>query len=374
MAHMEGTLRTRAAVLYEYKNPLVIDELELAAPKEGEVLIQNKAAGLCHTDLSVLSGFIRMPPLPCIPGHEGAGVVQEVGPGVTRVKPGDPVLLMWVPICGQCYYCMRGQPFLCAEKDKTRSGTMLDGTYRLRKGKQPIHSMLGVGCFSEYNVVSERSVLPIDPGIPFDLAAVAGCAVITGVGAVINKAKVKPGSTVVVMGVGGVGLNVIQGAVLANATKILAVDILDNKLELARLFGATHLINGAKEDPLKKVMDITNGIGADYAFEAVGKAETALTAYKLIRRGGTVVVVGLPDLETQMTLPLFEIPLMEKSILGCNYGSGDARVDLPALLELYKSGRIHLEQLVTNRYRLEEINTGFKDLEAGKNARGVIIY
>jgi len=198
--------------------------------------------------------------------------------------------------------------------------------------------------------------------------------VITGVGAVINKAKVKPGSTVVVMGVGGVGLNVIQGAVLANATKILAVDILDNKLELARLFGATHLINGAKEDPLKKVMDITNGIGADYAFEAVGKAETALTAYKLIRRGGTVVVVGLPDLETQLTLPLFEIPLMEKSILGCNYGSGDARVDLPALLELYKSGRIHLEQMVTNRYRLEEINTGFKDLEAGKNARGVIIY
>lgn len=251
---------------------------------------------------------------------------------------------------------------------------MLDGTYRLRKGDQNIHSMLGVGCFSEYNVVSERSVLPIDPAIPFEMAAVAGCGVITGVGAVINRAKVKPGSTVVVMGVGGVGLNVIQGAVLANATKILAVDILDNKLELAKVFGATHLINATKEDPFKRVVDITNGIGADYAFEAIGKAETTLAAYKMIRRGGTIVVMGLPDLETQLTLPLYEIPLMEKSILGCNYGSGDARVDLITLLELYKSGRINLEGLVTNRYSIEEINSGFKDLEAGKNARGVIIY
>ncbi len=367
-------MKTRAAVLYEYKKTLVIEEVDLDGPKEKEVLVKHKAAGLCHTDLSVLNGFIRMPPLPCIPGHEGAGVIQEVGPGVTKVKPGDPVLLMWVPICGQCYYCLRGQPYLCAEKDKTRSGTMLDGTYRLRKGDQNIHSMLGVGCFTEYNVVSERSVLPIDPSIPFDLAAVAGCGVITGVGAVINKAKVKPGSTVAVMGAGGVGLNVIQGAVLANATKILAIDILDNKLEMAKVFGATHLINASREDPLERMLEITKGMGADYAFEVVGKAETALTAYKLIRRGGTVVLVGLPDLETKLTLPLYEIPLMEKSILGCNYGSGDARVDLTTLLELYKSGRIHLEQLVTNRYRLEEINTGFKDLEAGRNARGVIIF
>jgi S-(hydroxymethyl)glutathione dehydrogenase / alcohol dehydrogenase len=367
-------MKTKAAVLYEYGKPLVIDELELAAPKEKEVLVKNEAAGLCHTDLSVLNGFIRMPPLPCIPGHEGAGLIQEVGPGVTKLKSGDPVLLMWVPICGQCYYCLRGQPYLCAEKDKTRSGTMLDGTYRLRKGSQNIHSMLGVGCFSEYNVVSEQSVLPIDPGIPFDLAAVAGCGVITGVGAVINKAKVKPGSTVAVIGAGGVGLNVIQGAVLANATKILAIDILGNKLELAKLFGATHVINASKEDPLKKVMEITKGIGADYAFEVVGKAETTLTAYKLIRRGGSVVVVGIPDGKAKLTLPLYEIPLMEKSILGCNYGSGDSRVDLITLLELYKAGRIHLEQLVTHRYRLEEINIGFKDLEAGKSVRGMIIY
>jgi S-(hydroxymethyl)glutathione dehydrogenase/alcohol dehydrogenase len=367
-------MKTKAAVLYEYGKPLIIEELELAGPKEKEVLVKNRAAGLCHTDLSVINGIVRMPPLPCVPGHEGAGVIQEVGRGVTKVKPGDSVLLMWVPICGQCYYCLRGQPYLCAEKDKTRSGTMLDGTYRLRKGTRNIHSMLGVGCFSEYNVVSEQSLLPIDPTIPFDLAAVAGCGVITGVGAVINKAKVRPGSTVAVMGAGGVGLNVIQGAVLANATKILAIDILDRKLELAKLFGATHVINASKEDPLKKVMEITKGMGVDYAFEAIGKAETALTTYKLIRRGGYAVVVGVPDLEAKLTLPLYEIPLMEKSILGCNYGSGEPRVDLVTFLELYKAGRIHLDELVTHRYRLEEINAGFKDLEAGKNARGMIIY
>ncbi|MFH1243946.1 MAG: Zn-dependent alcohol dehydrogenase [Pseudomonadota bacterium] len=367
-------MKTKAAVLYEYGRPLVIDELELASPKEKEVLVKNKAAGLCHTDLSIIKGAIRMPPLPCILGHEGAGVVQEVGPGVTKVKPGDPVLLMWVPVCGQCYYCLRDQPYLCAEKDKTRSGTMLDGTHRLRKGAQDIYSMLGVGCFSEYNVVSEQSVLPIDPGVPFEMAAVVGCAVITGVGAVINKAKVKPGSSVAVIGVGGVGLNVIQGAVLANATRILAIDILDNKLELAKVFGATHVINASKDDPFEKVMEITRGIGADYAFEVVGSPEASLTAFKLIRRGGCAVIVGVPDLDAKLTVPLVEVPVMEKSILGCNYGSGDMRFDLITLLDLYKSGRINLKQLVTNRYSLEEINAGFRDLETGRNARGVIVY
>ena len=367
-------MKTKAAVLYAYGKPLVIDELELASPKEREVLVKNMAAGLCHTDLSLMNGIVSMPPLPFIPGHEGAGIIQEVGPGVTKVKPGDPFLLMWVPICGHCYYCVRGQPYLCVEKDKTRTGAMLDGTHRLRKGTQNIQSVFGVGCFSEYNVVSEQSVLPIDPGIPFDIAAVAGCSVITGIGAVINKAKVKPGSTVAVVGVGGVGINVIQGALLANATKILAIDITDNKLNLAKNFGATHVINSSKDDPIQKVMGITNGIGVDYAFEAVGKAETTLTAFKLLRRGGCAVVIGISDLDAKLPLPIFEIPIMEKSILGCNYGSGDTRVDLITLLELYKAGRIHLEQLITNRYRLEEINKGFKDLEAGKNVRGVIIY
>lgn len=252
-------MKTRAAILNEYQKPMAVEEIELDKPKEKEVLVKMQAAGLCHSDYSIIQGILRMPPLPCIPGHEGAGIIQEVGPGVTRVKPGDHVLLMWVPVCGKCYYCRKGQPALCAEKDKTRGGTMLDGSYRIRNRGRNIHVMMGIGTFSEYNVVSEQSVLPIHPPIPFDIASVVGCAVITGVGAVLNKAKVEAGSSVAVIGAGGVGLNVIQGAVLANATKIIAIDILDNKLEFARAFGATHVINASKEDPIAKVMEFTGG-------------------------------------------------------------------------------------------------------------------
>ena len=367
-------MKTKAAVVYEYKKPMVIEELELGGPNERELLVRYKAAGLCHSDLSVINGVLTLPPLPCVLGHEGAGVVQEVGRGVTRVKPGDHVLLMWVPVCGQCYYCLRGQPYLCVLKDTTRSGTMLDGTYRLKKGNQNIGKMVGVGSFSEYNVVNEESVLPIDPDIPFEVAAITGCAVVTGVGAVINKARVKPGSSVAVVGIGGVGLSVVQGALLASATKIIAIDILDNKLEFAKQFGATHVINASREDPVEKAMEATEGIGADYAFEALGKSETALTAFKLIRRGGYAVIVGVPALDDMLTLPLYELPLMEKSILGCYYGSDDIRIELKTLLDLYKNGRLKIDELITSRYSLEEINTGFKDLESGKNARGVVIY
>ena len=196
----------------------------------------------------------------------------------------------------------------------------------------------------------------------------------TGVGAVLNKAKVEPGSSVAVVGTGGVGLSVIMGAVLANATQIIAIDILDNKLELAKGFGATHTINAKKEDPVKKVLEITNGIGADYSFEVLGTVETSATAYRLIRRGGSTVMLGIPDPEAKLTLPLFEIPLMEKSVLGCYYGSGNLHSDLPVYLDLYQIGRLPLEKMITQRYRLEEINQGFADMEAGKNARGVIIY
>jgi len=367
-------MKTKAAVLYEYGKPLVIEELELSPPREQEVLVKNMAAGLCHTDLSVVNGVIRMPPLPCIPGHEGAGIVQEVGPGVTKVKPGDHVILMWVPVCGGCYYCLHDQPYLCEQKDKTRSGTMLDGTFRLQKGDLKIHSMLGVGCFSEFNVVSEKSIVPINNDFPFEVAALVGCGVITGVGAVLNKAKVKPGSSVAVIGVGGVGLNVIQGALLANATKIIAIDILDRKLELARSFGASHALNSSREDPYKKIMEITENRGVDYSFEAIGKAETTLLAYNLLRRGGSLVIMGVAEMEAKLNLPLYEIPLLEKNILGCNYGSGDPRLDLLMLLDLYKAGRIRLDELITKRYSLDEINIGFQELEAGQNIRGMIIF
>jgi S-(hydroxymethyl)glutathione dehydrogenase/alcohol dehydrogenase len=338
------------------------------------VLVEYKAAGICHSDLSVLNGVLSMPPLPCIAGHEGAGVVVEVGPGVTRVKPGDSVLAVWVPSCGQCYYCLRHQPYLCVQRDITRSGVMLDGTSRLRKGTQAIACMMGVGTFNCYNVVSEKSVLPMDKGMSFEVAAVTGCAVITGVGAVLNTAKVQPGSSVAVVGIGGVGLNVIQGAVLANATTIIAIDLLDNKLELARQFGATHTINPSRENVQERVTQITGGFGADYAFEVIGTSKTAQITVDIIRRGGTAVIVGIAGAQDTIPLSLLQMAAMEKKILGCYYGSANLLVDLKTMLDLYKNGRVKVKELITKRYSLEEINKGFEDLKSGGNARGVILF
>jgi len=367
-------MKTKAAVCYEYGKPLQIEEVDLDKPKENEVLIKYEATGVCHTDLSVVRGIIKAPPLPAIIGHEAAGVIQEVGINVRSVKPGDHVAVLWVPTpCGQCYYCLKGHPHLCIDKDKARGGKMLDGTYRLRKGEKTINVTMATGTFCEYNVLSERSVLAIDRDIPFDVASLVGCAVITGMGAVW-KAKVEAGSSVAVIGTGGVGLNIIQGAVLANATTIIAIDILDNKLDIAKEFGATHVINSSKEDPAVKVMEITGGIGADYSFEAIGKSQTVATAFKLIRRGGTTVTCGIPSLDDCLNLPLFEFPFNAKTFLGSYYGGGDARVQIPLILNLYKQGRIKLNELITKRYRFEEINTAFADLSSGKNARGVVIF
>ena len=367
-------MKTRAAVLYDYQTPLKIEEVDLEDPKEKEVLVQFKSAGLCHSDLSVINGVLK-PPTPIVPGHEGAGIVKKIGAGVSRVQTGDHVILLWVPVCGHCYYCRRGQTILCELKDKIRNGTMIDNTFRMMNSEgQGVGKMGGVGSFSEYNVVNEENLLVIDKDIPFDVAAIAGCALITGVGAVLNKAKVTPESTVAVIGSGGVGLNIIQGAVLANAGKIIAVDILDHKLALAKQFGATHCINSAKQDPVSKVMEITDQIGVDYAFEALGTVETAGTAFNLIRRGGQMVMVGIPAKDEAFCFSLAELPLMDKSISGSYYGSGDVAADIKAFLELYKKGRIKLEEMITGRYSIENINQGMKDLETGKNARGVIIY
>ena len=367
-------MKTKAAVLFEYRKPLVVEQLDLEGPKAGEVLVEYKAAGICHSDLSILNGIIAMPPLPCIPGHEGAGVVVEAGAGVTRVKAGDHVLAIWVPSCGQCYYCIRHQPYLCVQRDRARTGVMMDGTSRIKKGTQSIAYMMGVGTFSHYNVLSEKSVLPMDKDIPFEVAAVTGCAVITGVGAVLNAAKVQPGSSVAVVGIGGVGLNVIQGAVLANATTIIAIDLLDNKLDLARKFGATHTINPGKENFQEKVNSITGGIGVDYSFEVIGTPQTAQMAFDIIRRGGTAVMVGIAGAQDTIPLSLLQLAGMEKRIIGCYYGSANMLADLKILLDLYKRGRIKVRELITKDYALEEINKGFDDLKSGGNARGVIKY
>lgn len=367
-------METKAAVLYEYQAPLKIETVELEDPKEREVLVQFKSAGLCHSDLSVVNGVLKSSP-PMVPGHEGAGIVKKTGAGVTRVQSGDHVVLLWVPVCGHCYYCQRGETVLCELKDTIRTGTMIDNTVRMRNNRgQGIGKMGGVGSFSEYNVVNEESLLVIDKDIPFDVAAIAGCAMITGLGAVLNKAKVKPGSTVAVIGSGGVGLNIIQGAVLADAAKIIAIDVLDHKLDLAKQFGATHTINAAAQDPVSKVKKLTGQVGVDYAFEALGTVDTARTAFNLIRRGGHMIMVGIPGKEETFCFSLAELPLMDKSISGSYYGSGDVAADIHAFLSLYKNGRIQLDELITGRYDIENINQGMKDLASGKNARGVVIY
>jgi len=367
-------MKTKAAVLYEYRKPLVIEELDLENPRTGEVLVEYKAVGICHSDLSLVNGVISIPPLPCIPGHEGAGIVIGVGAGVSRVKPGDHVLAIWVPSCGKCYYCIHQQPYLCVQRDKALSGVMLDGTSRVKNGIQSISCMAAVGTFTQYNVVNEKSVLAIDKDISFEVAAVTGCAVVTGVGAVLNTAKVQAGSSTAVVGIGGVGLNVIQGAVLANATTIIAIDLLENKLELAKQFGATHIINPAKENFRQKVKSITEGIGVDYAFEVIGTPQTAQMALDITRRGGALVIVGLAGSQDTLPLSLPQIAAMEKRILGCYYGSANLFADLKILLDLYRNGRIRVIELITKHYSLEEINKGIEDLKSGGNVRGVIRF
>ncbi len=366
-------MKTKAAVLYEYKQPLVIGELDLDGPRQGEVLVEVMAAGICHTDLSVISGLYTVPAIPCVPGHEGAGIVREVGPGVENPKVGDHVLFLWVPRCGQCYYCQHDQPYLCELRNWTRAGTMLDGTTRLHKDGQDILNMTGLGTFKQFTVVPQQSTLPIHEDIPFEVAALTGCGVITGAGAVLNTAGVEAGSSVAVLGIGGVGINVIQGAVVAGATKIIAIDLLDSKLAEAVKMGATHTINAGKEDALEKAFEITGGIGADYAFDLVGGQRATETCLGLIRQGGSAVIIAVPGMEETAVVPLTPFIVTEKKLLACYYGSSNLNFDLNTLLDLYKLGRLKIEELISDRYSLEEINQGFDDLVSGKNMRGVVI-
>jgi len=365
-------MKTTGAVLYQHNSPLIIEELDLDPPQRGEVLVEMKAAGICHSDLSVLTGVFSMPPLPAVPGHEGAGIVREVGPGVDKVKPGDHVMILWAPTCGRCFYCQHGQPYLCELRTFTRGGQMADGTHRLRKGDTEIFNMTGVGTFNRFNVIGQNNVLPIDKDIPFEIAALTGCGVITGVGAVLNTAKVRPGESVVVIGSGGVGINVVQGAVLAGATRIIAVDLLDNKLEQAKKFGTTHTINPKRENVVERVQAITGGRGADYAFDVVGSTKVVALGVAATRPGGKVVLVGMGPADQKLDLPLTPLLIAEKSLLACYYGSSDMCTDLTMLLDLYKIGRLDLDSLITSRYPLEDINQGFDDLVAGKNLRGVV--
>lgn len=353
----------KAAVLYERRKPLVLDELELVDPAANEVEIELVASGVCHSDLHHVQ---RDTPtqLPVVLGHEGAGIVTRVGANVTRVKPGDHVIIAFGNKCGECYYCLRGMPYVCTPANPPRT--------RLYKGNQPINQFINAATYAERTVVSETNVVKIREDMPLDVASLVACGVATGIGAVVNTAKVEPGSNVVVIGAGGVGLNVVQGARLAGAARVIAVDVRDNKLEFAREMGASHLINSTREDVVERVKALTGGYGADYAFEVIGLPQTINLAYESVHKGGTAVVVGVADENAELILKPVWMMRNAKSLVGCNYGSTRPQVDFPKLVDLYMEGRIKLDELITRRFALDEINEAFRAMEAGEVARGIL--
>ena len=360
----------KAAVLYEVGKPLSIEEVELDPPKAGEVHVKIGGAGICRSDLHIMKGQGAIP-LPAVLGHEGSGTVLDVGEGVTRVKPGDRVILSFVPFCGHCHFCLTGRANLCDTHAAT-GGTLFDRTTRLHKGDQRITHMGKVACFAEEAVVPETGCIPIAPDFPLPQAALIGCCVTTGVGAAMFNARITPGSTVAVVGVGGVGLNVVQGARLLNASKIIAVDINEGALEFAMQFGATHAVNPGVQDPVATVKNITDGLGADYTFEVFGSSETVLTAYNSARKGGTVVVVGLAPRGDDAAIDTSTLVRHEKTLRGSYYGSSRPATDMPTMVDLYYSGKINIDDLITRTYRLEDINKAYQDLEKGEIGRGVI--
>ncbi|MAT95479.1 MAG: alcohol dehydrogenase [Halioglobus sp.] len=358
------------AVVVRAAGDYAVEELTIDPPKEGELKIRMKAAGICHTDLSLIDGRLPLP-LPCVVGHEGAGVVEEVGEGVTRFAVGDHVVLSYIPACGHCNSCHNHRPHLCSSGQPT--GKMLDNTARVHRDGEDLNVMQFLGCMAEYAVIPQTSAVRIDKDIPFDRAALVGCAVMTGVGAAINTAKLEPGSSVVVFGCGGIGLSIIQGARLAGANQIIAIDLADNKLEMARNFGATHTINSTEDSPPEKILELT-GEGADYAFEAVGVPALMQQAHQVIRRGGTVVIVGISALTDEVSFNALNLAMSAKTIKGCIYGDANPPVDFPRLLDLYKAGKLNLDDMVTRTYSIDESPQAFEDLKNNANARGVIVF
>lgn len=362
------------SVVIEGKDEKVrVDEVELDDLREDEVLVKMGASGVCHSDYSIVDGTIPVN-YPIVLGHEGAGVVEEVGQHVTTMKPDDHVVLTYIPQCGKCFYCTTGKPNLCQSTDYTRTGTLPNRHVPMKRGGEPIIQMAGIGTMSEYTIVHETSAIAIDPTIPLEKAALVGCGVMTGVGAAINTAKVEPGSSVAVFGSGGIGLNVIQGSAMSAANTIIAVDTNPLKLEFALKFGATHTVDASEEDSVQRIREITDGRGADYTFEAIGNATVMKQAFESARRAGTVTVIGIAKADDELSLPASMLVRDEKKVIGSFYGSTQQRVDMPRLLGLYQSGQLNLDGLITQTYLIDNAQQAFDDLVAGKNARGVLVF
>lgn len=368
-------MKTTAAVLLEPGKPFEIMELDLDGPGPGEVLINYTAAGLCHSDLHLSDGDLP-PRFPIVGGHEGAGIIEDVGPGVTKVKPGDHVVCSFIPSCGQCRYCSTGRQALCDMGATILEGSMPDGSFRFHKDGMDVGAVCMLGTFAKKATISQHSVVKIDDWLPLETAVLVGCGVPTGWGSATYAGNVRPGDITVVYGIGGIGINAVQGAAHAGAKYIVAVDPVAFKRDTALKFGATHVFASA-EAAAEKIPELSWGQGADQAIICVGTVDEDVvsSAFSAIGKGGTVVVVGMANPE-KLTIHVsgLELTLFEKTIRGSLFGSANPQYDIVRLLRLYNDGQLQLDDLVTTRYTLEEINQGYQDLREGKNIRGIIVH
>jgi alcohol dehydrogenase (nicotinoprotein) len=369
-------MKTKAAIMRGIGQDWEVTELELDPPKVGEVLVRFVASGLCHSDEHVRTGDLP-PRYPVVGGHEGAGVVEAVGAGVTRLKPGDHIICSFLPVCGHCRWCSTGKSNLCDIGANLLEGSLPDGTFRFHDANgEDLGAMCMLGTFSQYAVVSEFSCVKVDDDLPLDKVALIGCGVPTGWGSAVHAAQVEPGDTIVIYGIGGVGINSVQGAALAGARNVVAVDPVALKREVAEQLGATHTAASGGEAALL-INELTRGVMADKAIITVGVVTTEVVtdAFNTIRKGGTVVITGIGDLvSNQIQINSSMLTLMEKRIQGSLFGSGDPFHDIPRMVELYRSGDLKLDELITKTYTLDQINEGYQDMLDGKNIRGVILY
>lgn len=365
---------TRAAVMYAVNEPLVVEEIDIAEPGPGEVMVKLAASSVCHSDLHALDGGWPQQ-TPIVLGHEGAGTIEAVGPGVTRHAVGDPVSLSWTPGCERCRFCLIGRPNLCEKLAETvHSNVMRDGTTRMRKGSTEIYTYMGTASFAEYTVVPETGAVAIPSDAPMDVAAVVGCAVTTGFGAATKTVRIDAGATAVVLGLGGVGLSVVMGCAAQAAGMVIAVDVHDDKLDMAKRLGATHTVNARSVDPVAAIAELTRGRGADFAFEAIGLKATIEQALAVLGSRGTAVLVGMPAGGVTFEVDPTMTAIMELSIVGSNYGSANPAIDFPRILGLAQSGQLDLASLITSRIALDDINDAFAAMKRGEGIRTVISH
>jgi S-(hydroxymethyl)glutathione dehydrogenase/alcohol dehydrogenase len=367
-------MKTKAAVVHAPGEPIEVEELDLSGPRAGQVLVRFKYAGLCHSDVHVQHGDMDAR-LPMVLGHEGAGVVEDVGPGVEHIKRGDHVVTAFIPSCGTCRWCADGKQSICDLGATILEGSLPDGSFPLSGPRGSYGGMCMVGAFSQYGTVDQASVIPISDQVPLDKAVLVSCGVPTGWGSAVNAARVRPGDTVAVFGVGGVGINAVQGARFAGARHVVAVDPIELKRTRAKEFGASHAV-AAADEAVDLVRQVTDGVGADSVIIAVGlvEPETVRSGFDAIRKDGTVVLTGLNKFgATTVELPCAEMTLYRKIVRGTVFGDCNPRSDIPRLLDLYRDGLLNLDDLVTRSYSLEEVNAGYADLLSGKNIRGLLV-